>query len=258
MKVEWRTGVGYGDFVTGLGYAHTSSIKYGRPVEINFHWSESKDHLFHETDVETLHNRCEYIKSIMRDGNVTVSHVFNSKPDFRFYNQLDEWNPLHGLWYSTLQNEIVPMRVVMWTSEHNVDFPGINKDPAVKHWPAIRQKLASMGYDVHEVTYRTPVTEVMELIRTCEWGIGYDGLAHQLFKFMWKPLVVLCKRLSLNKVLIPQAVLESNPQRYLDSDPRVYARRAKVKVDEVRRAYEKYLTDYKKAEDHELFNSFVY
>ena len=46
LDIEWKTGVGYGDFVTGLGYAHTTCLKYQTPVNINFHWNHSKDFKF--------------------------------------------------------------------------------------------------------------------------------------------------------------------------------------------------------------------
>ena len=38
LKIEWRSAFGYGDFVTGLGYAHTASIKYETDVQLRFHW----------------------------------------------------------------------------------------------------------------------------------------------------------------------------------------------------------------------------
>lgn len=259
MNIEWITGAGYGDFVSGLGYAHSCRIKYDRPINIKFHWNHDEDYLFSPNDPETIYQRCQYINSIMKPvKDLTVEHQFNSNPPFRFYNQLEEWNPLHGLWYSTLPPEHKPKLVVMWTTEHNLTFPGRFKDPAHKHWEPIRIKLENEGYKIVEVTYRTPVREVIDLINRCEFGIGYDGLAHQLFKFMWKPLIVFCERYSLNNVLIPQAVLEKDPVRFLDSDIMEYINVSKRKVDLVKRQHQEYINDTQRPEENKLFNTFIY
>jgi hypothetical protein len=259
MNIEWRTGIGYGDFVTGLGYAHTSRLKYERPIDITFHWKDDKNHLYSPLDTETLFDRFQYIESIFKqtDG-ITIHHKFNSNPKFRFYNQLDEFNPLHGLWYTNLEPQETKKKVVLWTTDFNIEFPGINKDPAHKHWLDIRAKLHMSGYDIYEVTYRTPIKQVIRHINECEFGIGYDGLAHQLFKFMWKPLIVFCKRKPLNSVLIPQAVLEDNPKRFLDSNIKNYVRASQKRVEEVKQLHQNYISEKKDATKHELYNSFIY
>lgn len=259
MNIEWITGVGYGDFVTGLGYAHSCRVKYDRPINIKFHWNHSKDYLFSPNDPETIYDRCLYVQSIMKHVNdLTIHHEFDSNPSFRFYNQLEEFNPLHGLWYSTLSPKQTDRNVVIWTTEHNITFPGKHKDPAYKHWEAIRIKLESEKYKIYEITYRTTVKDAIAMINECEFGIGYDGLAHQLFKFMWKPLIVFCDRFWLNNVLIPQAVLENDPNRFLLSDTKRYVEASKIKVEMVRKQHHEYLNDKQNPEQHKLFNTFIY
>ena len=257
LNVKWRTGVGYGDFVTGLGYAHSATIKYRVPVSIEFYWNHSRDFLFSHNDPESIVDRCDYIYSIMRySPMVEVKHKFNTKADFRFYNQLDEFNPLHGLWYTDLPMLTKPKHIAIWTTENNVEFPGILKDPAYRHWNEIREKFND--YVIEEITYRTPVKTAIEIIQRCEFGIGYDGLAHQLFKFMWKPLFVLCRRKSLNNILIPQAVLFDNPVTFLKADNEIIINEAKQKVIRVRKQHEQYLNDKAIASKHKLFNTFIY
>lgn len=258
LNVEWRTGIGYGDYVTGLGYAFTSCIKYQTPVNINFHWNHSEDHLFSQLDTETIVERCNYIQSIMKPHPlVSVSHSFNSKPKFRFINQLDEFNPLHGLWYSTLK-PLTSKKVVVWTSRYNLDFPGVDKDPAYYCWEDIIQKVRNAGYQPIEVTYRTPVKEVVSLINECAFGIGYDGLVHQLFKFLWKPLIVFCHRQSLNSLLIPQANLVRYPENFLAGDIQSYINKSKQLVEVTRIKYQEYLDDKMSANEHRLYNTPIY
>lgn len=257
LHVKWGTGVGYGDFVTGLGYAHTSSIKYDTDVSIEFHWSHAEDYLFSPMDPETIVDRSNYIYSIMRPSNrVMVTHVYNSKPNFRFYNQLDEFNPLHGLWYTDIPPQTKKRHVAIWTTDFNVSFPGELKDPVNKRWNDIRASLSD--YVLEEITYRTPVREAIEIINRCEFGIGYDGLAHQLFKFMWKPLFVFCRRQWLNNVLIPQAILFKNANEFLDQDLGDLLIKANEKVVKIRQDHENYMNERMKADEHPLYNTFIY
>lgn len=258
LNVEWNTGIGYGDFVTGLGYAHTASVKYDTPVDLTFHWAHSKDFLFHPTDPETIIDRCDYIHSIFTPNpNVKINHKFNSEPRFRFYNQLDEMNPVHGLWHATLTPSKTKS-VALWSSEHNVKFPGFNKDPAAHLWPLIKKKLRKAGYTINEITYRTPVRDAIQIINDCDFGIGYDGLAHQLFKFMWKPLIVFCQRTRLNKVLIPQATLEMEPIFFLDRGIELYIQDSLQKVSDTKIKHEQYIKEGGDATKSEFYNTFIY
>lgn len=257
LDVQWRAGVGYGDFVTGLGYAHTISLKCQVPVNINFHWNHSKDFQFSPSDPETIVSRCDYVYGVMKKSPlVTYSHTFNSKPPYRFINQFDEFNPLHGLWYTELKcNE--SKNVVLWTSRKNINFPGKDKDPAFRHWNKIEDKLRSLGFSVIEVTYRTPVQEKIDLIRDCAFGIGYDGLAHQLFKFMWKPVIVICGRIGLNKLLIPQAALEHSPEKFLENDLEVYLGISRSNIERLKQEHKKYYNSFMNPYEHKLYNTAI-
>jgi hypothetical protein len=257
MIVKWKTGVGYGDFVTGLGYAHTASIKYQIPVDIEFHWNHSKDHLFSPKDPETIVDRCNYVYSVMKQNPmVTMSHKFDANAKFRFYNQLDEFNPLHGIWYSSLKNTTKLKHVALWTTENNLSFPGIFKDPVNNRWNEVREKLSDCV--IEEITYRTPVREAIEIIRRCEFGIGYDGLAHQLFKFMWKPLIVFCKRIKLNRLLIPQAHLIETLNEFLYTDTNILVNESRRRIEFVKKQHEDYMNEKMNPNEHRLFNTFIY
>lgn len=258
FNVEWRTGVGYGDFVTGLGYAHTACLKYQIPVNINFHWKHSRDHLYSNLDTETIVDRCDYVYSIIKQHPlVSVSHSFDSNPKYRFINQLDEFNPLHGLWYSSLKSKQTN-KVVLWTTRHNVEFPGKSKDPAFLHWDRIQEKVESYGYEIIEVTYRTPISELVHHINECAFGIGYDGLAHQLFKFMWKPCIVFCERMTLNNLLIPQAALENDPVKFLKNDLNKYLEISKQKIQSLKLQHQKYIDNKMNPYEHRLYNTPIY
>lgn len=207
LKIEWRSAFGYGDFVTGLGYAHTASIKYETDVQLRFHWDHDYDYKETPEDPDTIIERMFYVYSTMKQlPNVKILAEPNSKLPYRFKNNLDEYKQVHGLWYNNLDMKSTNV-VVLWRSKYNTYFPGVDKDPAHDKWESIVEHLENQGYDVREITYRTPIQEVIENIRICKFGIGYDGMIHQLFKYLWKPLIVICKRHDLNKLLVPQACL---------------------------------------------------
>jgi hypothetical protein len=255
LNVHWRTGVGYGDFVTGLGYAHTTSIKYQTPVHIKFFWEHSEDYLFSPDDPETIVDRCHYIQKVMRSNPmVEVSHVYNKRLEYRFLNQFDEFNPLHGLWYSDLPQS-TSRNVVLWSSRFNKSYPGKSKDPAIHHWDRIIKKIENHGYTVTEVTYRTSVKEVVSLVQYCAFGIGYDGLIHQIYKFMWKPVIVLCERIGLNKLLIPQASLVADPEKFLMTDLNYYIKDSENKIIDLKKQHQRYMNEHAIANEHRLYNT---
>lgn len=256
MNVEWRTGIGYGDFVTGLGYSRNLYYKSQRYLKFLFHWKDSKDFLYTSADRETLFERFEYIESLFEPVPVQIDHRFNSFPNYRFLNQFDEFNYLHGLSKINLIPEH-KKTVVLWTTRRNKEFPGKHKDPVYDKWDRVVSIVKEYGYDVVEVDYRTPVSEVIELIRISEFGIGYDGLAHQLYKFMWKPLIVFCERLSLNKLLIPWAKLYSNINDFEKDGLDKAVLSSEITMSKISIEYDRYILqtiDYSK---HPLYNRYT-
>lgn len=254
LHIDWRSGFGYGDFVTGLGYAHNASIKYQTPVNINFHWNHSKDYKETDQDPETIVDRMHYVYGTMRQlDSVQVNVVTDSNPDYRFINNFGEFNPLHGLWHTSMDLEVTNL-VVMWRSKYNTYFPGTKKDPVSDRWDEIVQWLQQQGYDVREVTYRTPIAEVMELIRTCQFGIGYDGMIHQLFKYIWKPIVVMCERFDLNQLLIPQAALESKVENLYKNGIDYYLIKSQHNIDLFKQKHNQYINNHDDYMRHPLYN----
>lgn len=255
FEIQWRSNEGYGDFVGGMGYAHSSVIKYQRPVKINFHWPNSINSYFSNLDKETITERFNHILSYMRpvDG-LTITHTYNSIPNYRFINQLEEFNFLHGLWYSNHELKTIPNLVVHWSSRHNVNFPGYHKDPAYDIWDKILDRIKDQGFNVVEVTYRTPIKETMELIANCRFGIGYEGMIHQLFKFMWKPLIVTSQREKLAKLLAPQACVITDPKKLLHHDILTYVKFSEKEIDKYLILHDLYMNSAQDPTKHLLYN----
>lgn len=250
LKIKWRSGFGYGDFVTGLGYAHNASIKYQTPVDVNFHWSHGLNHKETSDDPETIIDRMWYVYSTMKHlSNVSVNITTDSKPEWRFVNNLDEFNAVHGVWFNNLETETTNT-VVLWRSKYNTFFPGVQKDPVWNEWDSVIRWLTDQGYTVREVTYRTPVKEVIDAIRVCRFGIGYDGMVHQLFKYLWKPLIVLCERHSLNQLLVPTAALERDVSNLFKNGVNYYLEDSRKKIDLVEQRHNLFISDYQNYKQH--------
>lgn len=256
FDIHWRAKIGYGDFITGIGYAHSSTIKYNRPVHITFHWPHGRDEKHSDLDPETMYERFNHILGYMRPvEGLTISHEWNSVPNFRFYNELEEFNPLHGLWYPKVEPIVEKGLVVHWSSRHNIVFPGYHKDPIYDHWPVVVDRLTDMGYNVKEITYRTPIVEAMDLINRCEFGIGYEGMIHQLFKFMWKPLVVASERLWLTRLLAIQAHIVSKPKQLVEGDILKLVDISRNRIKRVLVDHNTYVNDIQDPTKHKFYNT---
>lgn len=255
LNIEFRSAEGYGDFITGLCYGHSSVLKFKTPVNLKFHWPNGRDTYFSSKDKEKIIDRFDYIKSFLRPvNNLTIEHQFNSIPNYRFINEFEEFNHVHGLWYLKEQPKIENKLVALWSSRHNVSFPGYHKDPLYDYWDLIKDRLIADGYFVEEITYRTPIKDVMKIITTCEFGVGYEGMVHQLFKFTWRPIVIASERVSLAKLLAPQGVIITSPEHYLKKDIVEYVEQSKQNIKELLVKHHNYINDYYDPTKHELYN----
>lgn len=258
FNIAWRAKEGYGDFITGLCYAHSSVIKYERPVNITFHWPNPKHYLLSNIDKESILYRFEHILTWLRPvSTLTISHEYSSVPEYRFINELEEFNILHGLWYPKNPTIVEKGLVVFWTSKHNLEFPGLHKDPLYHYWDQIVEDLRLLGYNVVEVTYRTPIAEVMDLINRCEFGIGYEGMIHQLFKFMWKPLIVGSQRVSLTRLLAPQAAIVTKPTPLIQGKLLELLKESKSNIKKLLVQHEQYINNNQDPTKHELYNKWI-
>lgn len=252
MKIEWRGGIGYGDFVTGLAYAHNCAIKYNTDIEFIIHWNHSKDFKPSSADPETIISRCKYVYELFGTDNVTLTQIVNSKPDFRFINQFHEFNPLHGLYNLPLSCSNTNT-VVMWTSLSNINPVSKFKDPLNKHhWQIVKEILQDEGYEVKEVSYRTPIKEVVELCSNCVGGVGYDGSIHQIFKIIQKPVILFCERTELNKLLLPWATQYKNLEEFF-LDESLFSKSA-VELEKYQILYKDWIAEKKDYTKEKLFN----
>lgn len=254
LDIQFRSGFGYGDFISGLAYAHNASIKYKTPVDITFHWDHSIDYLHDSSDPETIVDRFyTCYDDLVKLDDVRVNISCDSPLPYRFINHLDELSPYHSYWQSLRKNRNDGI-VLIWSSRHNTYFPGHKKDPIYNRWNELSEHLENIGFTVREITYRTPIAEILDLISRCHIGIGYDGMIHQLFKIYQKPILVFCKRHDLNRLLVPHASLEISYERFLKRGVDFYRHDSLRKLKRVQKDYHRWLYDHQDYTKHSLYN----
>lgn len=255
FHIQFRSAEGYGDFITGLSYAHSSVLKYQRPVNITFHWPNAKDHLLSKIDKESILYRFNHILEWMKPvEGLTIDHKFKSSPPWRFINELEEFNLVHGLWYPSKTLPTDENLVVYWSSRHNLEFPGYHKDPLYDQWDQVVQSLESLGYNVVEVTYRTPIKQTMDLMARCKFGIGYEGMIHQLFKVLWKPTIIASQRVELTRLLCPHSHIITSYDDFINTDLHKMIRNSQKLLKQYEEKLEQYINEKQDPTKHKLYN----
>lgn len=217
MKIEWKGGIGYGDFVTGLGYAHNCAVKYDTDIELVIHWPHEKNYYHHPLDPESQLDRCIYIYDLFLK-KVKLRHIFNSTPWFRFLNNFHEFNPVHGMFDLSLTTK-KENYVLVWDSQKNSSVVGRHKDPLnKKEWNLVKETIQDYNYDVVEVNYRMPIKEVISLMASCSGGIGYNGCIQQIFKLIHKPVITFSLRPAYNKLVLPWTTHYENVGEFILAD----------------------------------------
>lgn len=207
--IDFKCTPGVGDFMYILSVAYMRSFVLQKTVTLNLHWYHNKDYLFHFEDPETILERFEYVNNFYLKNNtdVVINHIFDAnnsslyvkryygfkkgwgeeKPDSRFiglkYNSW-EFKP------STLETN--PSKIVIWTQLQNAQVPRNFKQPFEKYgWEEAKKRIEAHGYDITEISYRTPISEVMYHIATCRATVSYEGMWHYVPKNYHKPMIVL-------------------------------------------------------------------
>lgn len=259
LKLKFKGTVGVGDFMHGLNVAYCRSYYMGAPVTLDFHWYHDEDYLYHFEDPETIIERFEYIHNFYNktDVEVKVNHIFNSDNMSLYANRFEGYSRIrkggkrdslkwNDWMFRKLPVATQPGKIVMWNPLSNAEEPRPFKRTFDREdWNKVISIIEMQGYTVTEIDYRTPISEVMYHIATCECTLSYEGMWHYVAKNMMKPMIVLTKD-NITKYHTPHALIykvrkvETHSFTYFyEFDRRV--RRAKqfnnVRTDDLRKLY---------------------
>lgn len=208
-EVDWRGTPGVGDILFGLNAVHmmVHLIRKRRPLEqmtMNVFWEHPEDHLHHFEDPETIIERAEYLHNFYYDKDaVKMNHIFDStdheitklrhrgfqrqRSPLAVLDGIPSWVFREDVWTDPVEN-----KVVFWRPLFNAETPrGWKRTFFPEDWEKIIHILEMKGFNLVELTYRTPVREAMYHIRTCRFCIFYDGMWQYIARNLCKPVIAL-------------------------------------------------------------------
>jgi hypothetical protein len=249
--VTWRGTPGVGDFMWALNSCHRYAADQNvRKINLELHWEHGEDYLHHFEDPETIIERCNYIHNFYhQQDRVEIHHIFNADGRYRDWKYADDVVNENGInrvaakhinknrfWFQSgyynddrgaaapnndwvfrqdAFQEYNPKRIVFWRPTWNAEKPRTwkrlfdNSD-----WEQLIIHFKAMGFEMHELSYRTPASEAMYLISTARMVICYDGIWHYAAKNFARPLAVISGE-GVTKYHTPNA-LRLNPETHYD------------------------------------------
>ena len=274
--VTWRGTPGVGDFMWALNCCHLHSWRTKSKVNLEMHWSHDEKYLHHFEDPETIIERMQYIHRFYdRKDDVKIFHVINANGRYskwkyeddttisesgekyqvaktrnkaRFWFQSGHFSDKPGdevpendwIFKESAFKKTIKNKIVFWRPTFNAEIPRTWKRQLTHDdWEKIIKKLESYGFNMHELTYRTPVREAMWHIATCQQIICYDGMWHYVAKNYCKPMIVVSEE-GVTKYHTLHAVRSShNPKEsgniwYWINNPEIMLSHTKKKAKDFR------------------------
>jgi len=161
--------------------------------------------------------------------DVGVNNIFNADTSFldgALHSGIENkfgYRVLHNIntWFFREQFLNVPVidkLVVIWRTKWiDSKYPPFKDSYDSSYWDLIIPILEMKGFNVVEVTHRTPISEVFYLISRCKFIVAYNGMYHYLAKNMIKPMIVLGNS-KIIRTHNPQAIHFYSPEK--DDSPR--------------------------------------
>jgi hypothetical protein len=251
LQIQWRGTWGMGDAMMAMNVAHLHAWKRGVKVNLEMHWEHGPDHLHHFEEEETLMERMEYIHNFYHQSDrVEITHKYNQRGIF-YYGSSSDSNKKQVVeknrflfqdhWYHNTQGGIPPnewifnldhtdqkhlvntslitedsvrQKIVIWRPLHNSEPPRTWKRLLTNDgWNVIIAKLRRRGFNIVELTYRTPIREVLFHIRSCRLVLSYDGMWHYIAKNLGVPYGVVSTEEISAYHTPPEYVLNLSPMR---------------------------------------------
>ena len=225
--IRWKTTVGIGDSMYGLNIAHMRAFVNQKPTKFELHFFHPKDYYHHYEDPESVYDRYQYVRSrYMWPDMVHVDLNFNSvdtKLYKKFYQGITrrQNSEMYRYWAMdpTIDTTPISRKICLWRPTFNASqqLSGY-KLPMLDHeWERLIARLEDFGWNIVEVDYRTPITEVLYHIRTCEVCLSYEGMYHYIAKNLFKPHIVFSNS-SITRWHTPAAIWIQDGTWYIDRD----------------------------------------
>jgi len=226
-NIRWKTTVGIGDSMYGMNIAYMRAFVNQKPTNLQIHYHFPEDYYYHYEDPESVDGRVKYINQFyMWKDIVKIEHVFNSN-DYDVYKKKyfgvtrRSKSELYRYWAfdPTLDTSPINNKIVLWRPTFNLSqqLSGYKLPMLDWEWQRLIDRLRDFGYHVIEIDYRTPISEAVYHIRTCECCISYEGMWHYIAKNFFKPHIVFSDS-NITKWHTPAAVWIPDDTFFIDRD----------------------------------------
>jgi len=207
MIIKWKGKIGYGDIVSPICYAQNKSEVLGKKVTLNFYWGDP-DPLVQENKQRAIE-----LQNFLELDNVEINHIdeqllynhtnYNAKP----YIKEDV---CHNIYFPKIKNNRAENIVVctpLMNKQQLVEYnPGKAWKDGASHdrWIEIYY---SDFYPTH-VDYNTPFEELIEILRTCRYFIGYHGSVAWMARLFGIPMTILSHDTKFTQWAFPWSINE--------------------------------------------------
>lgn len=243
-KIQTKGGEGSGDIVWSLNLAHAWSALNDAPVELEVHWPEKSEFLYHPDDQETIQARWQLMhEKYFESHRVYCHHVYDSQLFADCWNMTDQeerrrlkpkrlhfhtnakvprdfdWNmPFAEIgcaswrWKESRQPE---NKIIFWTPKDNREEVKDYKragDLTLENWYIVKHELTRRfpDHEIVELTYRDSFIKAYEEIKKAKFCLGYDGMWHMVARNFGVPMITCTKAQELANCYTPHAKVFTN------------------------------------------------
>lgn len=223
INLKWYAGIGYGDILLPISYAHNLSYTFGEEVNLRLLHSQSIDYKYNKDCKEFLWAQADYLNSICDKSNITgvnITHKFHDTSRVRwsgYHESLLTTARFHNQWYSNKPLMSKSNKIVIGSTVNNkvplhLYAQGRKTWKSSQNWNALSKDLSrfSETHEIVNIDYTTPISDAIEHLNEASLFIGYHGGMAWLARFCGTPSTILVKNNSLSKSMFSNAILRKS------------------------------------------------
>lgn len=211
--VEWKGSFGYGDMVAAIGYANNLAQKTKNPVRLEWTSCNSEGERgwpeYENPDSEDAIFRFKKLFEMMKTENVDYKIRYDENLPYK-HSEL----PNHPLYFYRYMKPEYKWKggggyVVFNTTQNNYVQWKDYTNPKDKSWksPDSWDNTYENFDNVRFVDYRTPLEELVDILKNCDLFIGYAGGSAQLAQTMGVPMFLYVNEIRRSSGCCPAAVI---------------------------------------------------
>lgn len=202
---------GTGDNLRVIHAMQKYSKKFNNQCKFEVLWKDVHfETLNFQDQMETYQYQFDYLVRLLEDKNFTYEHVLVSDEEYFSYGEFflhdyapesnKNGKPINSIYplghflkcknfHKIQKNKVVVWRDTFLHHEASVSLNGLPKRPLSYDDWQILIKFLQKHYSVIEIEYRTPISEVIYHLSTCDFCIGIEGMWNTLANALRRPQI---------------------------------------------------------------------